>query len=43
MASTSTMKIAGYVQPGTYFNPDVIAEKSWELRDQRTEREIIYR
>lgn len=38
--------IAGFVQPGTHFDPDLIAEKYWELHrqpsDQR-EREIVYR
>lgn len=42
----ATVTIAGYVQPGTHFDPDLIAEKYWELHGQRPghrEREIVYR
>lgn len=42
----ATVTIAGSVQPGTHFDPDVIAERYWELHAQPVgnwEREIIYR
>lgn len=42
----ATVTIAGFVQPGTHFDPDLIAEKYWELHCQppgQREREIVYR
>ena len=42
----ATVTIAGYVQPGSHFDPDLIAEKYWELHSQpigQREREIVYR
>ncbi len=41
-----TVTIAGPVQPGTHFDPDLIAEVYWQLHSQprgQWEREIIYR
>lgn len=35
--------IAGFVQEGTHFDPDTIAEAYWQLHTQRSEVEIIYR
>lgn len=42
----ATVTIAGFVQQGTHFDPDKIAEKYWELHTQSSgnwEREIVYR
>jgi short-subunit dehydrogenase len=42
----ATVTIAGGVQPGTHFDPDLIAERYWELHSQPVgswEREIVYR
>jgi short-subunit dehydrogenase len=42
----ATVTVAGFVQPGTHFDPDKIAEKYWELHTQPAgswEREIVYR
>jgi hypothetical protein len=42
----ATVTVAGFVEPGTYFDPDLIVEKYWELHSQPVgmwEREIIYR
>lgn len=42
----ATVTIAGYVQPGTYFDPDKIAEAYWTLHNQaegKRQREIIYK
>ena len=42
----ATVTVAGFVQPGTDFDPDLIAEKYWELHNQPLgawEDEIIYR
>lgn len=41
----ATVTIAGFVQPGTFFDPDLIAEKYWALHAQeagRWEREVVY-
>lgn len=41
-----TVTIAGFVQAGTYFDPDKIAEAFWKLHSQapaEREREIIYK
>lgn len=37
-----TVTIAGFVQPGTHFDPDLIAEKYWLLHTEHKEREIVY-
>ncbi len=34
--------IGGVVQPGTYFDPDLIAESYWELFSGSKQREILY-
>lgn len=42
----ATITIAGFVQPGSHFDPDLIAEKYWELHAQTAgawEREIVYK
>ena len=42
----ATITVAGFVQPGTYIDPDLIAEKYCELYSQPVggwEREIVYR
>ncbi|HMR63289.1 MAG TPA: SDR family NAD(P)-dependent oxidoreductase [Anaerolineae bacterium] len=42
----ATVTIAGFIQPGTHFDPALIAEKYWALHQQppgQREREIIYR
>lgn len=42
----ATVTITGTVQPGTHFDPDLIAEAYWTLHRQppgQREREIIYR
>jgi NAD(P)-dependent dehydrogenase (short-subunit alcohol dehydrogenase family) len=42
----ATVTIAGYVQPGTHFDPDRIAEAFWTLHSQppgQREPEIIYK
>jgi short-subunit dehydrogenase len=42
----ATVTIAGSVQSGTHFDPDLIAEAYWQLHSQprgRWEREIVYR
>ena len=42
----ATITVAGLVQPGTHFDPDLIAEKYWELHSQSigaSERETVYR
>jgi short-subunit dehydrogenase len=38
-----TVTVAGSVQPGTYFDPDTIAEVYWRLHQERNEREVVYR
>jgi hypothetical protein len=41
----ATVTIAGFVQPGTHFDPDRIAEAYWTLHTQEPgqwEREIVY-
>lgn len=38
--------VAGFVKPGTHFDPDLIAEKYWDLYTQSVgawEREIVYK
>lgn len=37
-----TVTISGFVSPGTYFDPDKIAEKYWELYEQRDVIEYEY-
>lgn len=37
-----TVTISGYVSPGMYFDPDKIAEKYWELYEQRDVIEYEY-
>lgn len=42
----ATVTISGFVQPGSHFDPDLIAEAYWTLHSQQPgqqEREIIYR
>ncbi|NWF69275.1 MAG: SDR family NAD(P)-dependent oxidoreductase [Chloroflexi bacterium] len=42
----ATVTIAGFVQAGTHFDPDLIAEHYWQLHTQKRgswEREIVYR
>lgn len=42
----ATVTIAGYVKPGTHFDPDLIAETYWQLHTQKTgerQREIVYK
>lgn len=42
----ATVTIAGYVRPGTHFDPDKIAETYWQLHSQpagERQREIIYK
>lgn len=42
----ATVTIAGFVKPGTHFDPELIAEKYWALHQQAPgarEREIVYR
>ncbi|MCB0214170.1 MAG: SDR family NAD(P)-dependent oxidoreductase [Anaerolineae bacterium] len=42
----ATVTIAGFVQPGTHFDPDRIAEEYWRLHSQppgEREREFVYR
>lgn len=41
----ATVTIAGFVKPGTHFDPALIAEKYWELHTQEKgqwEREFVY-
>ena len=41
----ATVTIAGYVQPGTHFDPDLIAEEYWKLHTQEPGlwyQEVIY-
>jgi short-subunit dehydrogenase len=38
-----TVTIGGTVEAGTFFDPDTIAEKYWELHTNRTPAEIVYR
>jgi hypothetical protein len=37
-----TVTICGYVKPGTFFDPDRIAESYWQLHERRETREIIF-
>lgn len=42
----ATVTIAGFVQPNTFFDPHLIAEKYWQLHTQKKdmwETEIVYR
>jgi short-subunit dehydrogenase len=38
-----TVTIAGFVKPGTFFDPDIIAESYWELYTQRDKKEILFK
>jgi len=38
-----TVTIGGVVKPGTFFDPDLIAESYWELFTKRDKREILYK
>jgi short-subunit dehydrogenase len=38
-----TVTIAGLVKPGTFFDPDSIAESYWELYIQRDKKEILFK
>jgi short-subunit dehydrogenase len=38
-----TVTIAGLVKPGTFFDPDTIAESYWELYTQRDKKEILFK
>jgi short-subunit dehydrogenase len=38
-----TVTIAGVVKPGTFFDPDTIAESYWELYTQRDKKEILFK
>ena len=37
-----TVTVAGGVKPGTHFDPELIAEKYWDLYQKREEHEIVY-
>ena len=37
-----TVTIAGGVEPGTHFAPELIANKYWDLYQKREEHEIVY-
>ncbi|MEC0091005.1 SDR family NAD(P)-dependent oxidoreductase [Paenibacillus macquariensis] len=37
-----TVTIAGNVSPGTFFDPDLIAERYWELHTNKDLTEIVY-
>ena len=42
----ATVTVAGFVQPGTRFDPDLIAEAYWRLHAQKAgswEREVVFR
>ena len=39
----ATVTIGGVVKPGTFFDPDLIAEAYWELFTKRDKREILYK
>lgn len=39
----ATVTIGGVVKPGTFFDPDLIAESYWELYTKRDKREILYK
>jgi len=42
----ATVTIAGMVQPGTHFDPDLIAETYWQLHQQpanQKQREVVYK
>jgi short-subunit dehydrogenase len=38
-----TVTIAGLVKPGTFFDPDAIAESYWELYTKRDKKEILFK
>ncbi|MFC3798763.1 SDR family NAD(P)-dependent oxidoreductase [Cohnella sp. GCM10012308] len=37
-----TVTIGGYVSPGTFYDPDLIAESFWQLHAQRDQVEIVF-
>jgi NAD(P)-dependent dehydrogenase (short-subunit alcohol dehydrogenase family) len=37
-----TVTICGYVKPGTFFDPDRIAESYWQLHERRETQEIVF-
>ncbi|OAB44420.1 SDR family NAD(P)-dependent oxidoreductase [Paenibacillus glacialis] len=37
-----TVTIAGYVSKGTFYDPDIIAERYWELHTKRDQTEIVF-
>ena len=39
----ATVTIGGVVKPGTFFDPDLIAESYWELFTKGDKREILYK
>ncbi|HEX2915196.1 MAG TPA: SDR family NAD(P)-dependent oxidoreductase [Chloroflexia bacterium] len=40
----ATVTVAGFVKPGTHFDPDLIAESFWQLHSQPSgQREIVYK
>jgi len=42
----ATVTVTGFVQPGTYFDPALIAEKYWDLHSELVgawEHKIVYR
>jgi hypothetical protein len=42
----ATVTIAGFVKPGTHFDPALIAKKYWELHSQEPgqwDREFVYK
>ncbi|WP_136604228.1 SDR family NAD(P)-dependent oxidoreductase [Paenibacillus dokdonensis] len=41
--TVGTVTIGGVVQPGTFFDPDLIAESFWELFIKKDKREILYK
>lgn len=40
--NVGTVTVGGVVQPGTYFDPDLIAESYWELFTNGHTKEILY-
>ena len=38
-----TVTVAGSVKPGTFFDPDAIAEVYWQLHSERQPREFVFR
>ncbi len=41
--TVGTITIGGVVKPGTFFDPDLIAEAYWEIFSRKDKREIIYK